>query len=98
MSHLQAIKEADDPINATNTYFNQNEALTLDTRDTSDSDRVADGVHTSEELSSLEAEGIEHKQQKSATEEHPRIDEIRVISQVSLTVLCCIVVSRCVVL
>ena len=94
MSHLQAIKEADDPINATNTYFNQNEALTLDTRDTSDSDRVADGVHTSEELSSLEAEGIEHKQQKSATEEHPRIDEIRVISQVSLTVLCCIVVSR----
>jgi len=98
MSHLQAIKEADDPINATNTYFNQNEALTLDTRDTSDSDRVVDGVHTSEELSSLEAEGIEHKQQKSATEEHPRIDEIRVISQVSLTVLCCIVVSRCVVL
>ena len=98
MSHLQAIKEADDPINATNTYFNQNEALTLDTRDTSDSDRVVDGVHTSEELSSLEAEGIEHKQQKSATEEHPRIYEIRVISQVSLTVLCCIVVSRCVVL
>ena len=77
----KAIKEADDPINATNTYFGQNDALTLDTRDTTDSDKVVDGVHNEEELDSLRMEGIAHKQQKTLSEQHPRIEEIRVISQ-----------------
>jgi len=40
-----------------------------------------DGVHDSDKMRELKAQGIAHKQQKTEADQHPRIDEIRVISQ-----------------
>ena len=79
------ISQADDPINAPQTYFNQNDSLQLDTRDTTDnSDKIVDGTHTTSELADLAAEGINHRQQQEDLDLHPRSAEINVIAQVSL--------------
>ncbi|GMI51054.1 hypothetical protein ScalyP_jg9180 [Parmales sp. scaly parma] len=76
------ISQADDPINAPQTYFNQNDSLQLDTRDTTDnSDKIVDGTHTTSELADLAAEGINHRQQQEDLDLHPRSAEINVIAQ-----------------
>ncbi len=69
-----AIRVADEPGTAVQTYFGQNSALELDTREEGWSSEF--GVEEREA-----AEGNGFKQQRTLLESHPRYDEIKVISQ-----------------
>ncbi|GMH53369.1 hypothetical protein TL16_g01440 [Triparma laevis f. inornata] len=75
----KAIAKADEPENMAQTYLNQNNDLTLDTRKEHHS-----SAFTSKEIDELgldETEFSAYKQQRDEEDNHPRLDEIRVIAQ-----------------
>ena len=75
----KAIAAADEPENMAQTYLGQNNDLTLDTRKEGHT-----SAFTSKEIDELgldDAEFSAFKQQRDEEEDHPRLDEIRVISQ-----------------